>query len=175
MAQPSRDRNGEGSYDWGMNHQKTRSANGVEVAAWRDSMTRQRREGEANGSEGQRPARASRTGSSWTEFVRLAHQVVVAFAGVGIINRAEPRACGHSRGPRRPDSEPGTERTAGAASNASRQRRRKGAASNGWCFQPYRGKLAVRDDERGVGETSARPGGHLPRCSKEPIHRKPLV
>jgi len=112
-------------------------------------MTKQRREGEANRPQGQRPTRASRRSSSWAEFVRLAHQAVVAFGGAGTTNRAEPRACGHSRSPRRLDSEPGTERTAGAASNASRQRLRKGAASNGWCFQPYRGKLAVRDDERG--------------------------
>ena len=82
-------------------------------------MTKQRREGEANGPQGQRPIRASRTGSSWAEFVRLAHQAVVAFAGAGIINRAEPRACGHSRGPRRPDSELGTERVARAASNGA--------------------------------------------------------
>jgi hypothetical protein len=72
-------------------------------------MTKQRREGEASGPPGQRPARASRTSSSWAEFVRLAHQAVVAFGGAGTINHAEPRACGHSRGPRRPDSEPGTE------------------------------------------------------------------
>jgi hypothetical protein len=32
-----------------------------------------------------------------TEHVRLAHQAVVAIAGVGMINRAEPRACGCSR------------------------------------------------------------------------------
>ena len=64
-------------------------------------MTKQRREGEANG-----PARA-KTGKnklrkpSWTEFVRLAHQAVVAVAGADMINRAEPRACGHSRRSRR--------------------------------------------------------------------------
>jgi len=82
-------------------------------------MTEQRREGEANGPQGQRPTRASRTSPSWTEFAKLAHQAVVAFAGAGIINRAEPRACGHSRGPRRLDSEPGTERTARTASNGA--------------------------------------------------------
>ena len=60
-------------------------------------MTKQRREGEANGPQGQRPARASRRGPSWTEFVRLADQAVVAIAGAGMINRAEPRACGYSR------------------------------------------------------------------------------
>ena len=84
-----------------------------------DSMTKQRREGEAN-----RPTRA-KTGQrklikpSWTEFVRLADQAVVAIAGAGMINRAEPRACGHSRGSRRLDTEPETERTAGPASNAA--------------------------------------------------------
>ncbi len=35
---------------------------------------------------------ASRTGPSWTKFVRPAHQALVAFAGAGIINRAEPFA-----------------------------------------------------------------------------------
>ena len=65
---------------------------------------RQRREGEAN-----RPTRA-KTGQrklikpSWTEFVRLADQAVVAFAGADMINRAEPRACGYSRRSRRLDT-----------------------------------------------------------------------
>jgi hypothetical protein len=69
-----------------------------------DSMTKQRREGEAN-----RPQRA-KTGQrklikpSWTEFVRLADQAVVAFAGADMINRAEPRACGYSRRSRRLDT-----------------------------------------------------------------------
>ena len=57
-----------------------------------DSMTKQRREGEAN-----RPTRAktAKTGQrklikpSWTEFVRLADQAVVAFAGADMINREE--------------------------------------------------------------------------------------
>src|SRR5664279_4914837 len=82
-------------------------------------MTKQRREGEADGPQGQRPARVSRRGPSWTEFVRLADQAVVAFAGTDMINHAEPRACGHSRGSRRLDTEPETERTAGSASNAA--------------------------------------------------------
>ena len=51
----------------------------------------QRREGEANGPQGQRPARVSRGGPSWTEFVRLADQAVVAIAGADMINRADPR------------------------------------------------------------------------------------
>ncbi len=55
-----------------------------------DSMTKQRRESEANGPRGQRPARVSRGGPSWTEFFRLAHQAIVAIAGAGMINRAEP-------------------------------------------------------------------------------------
>jgi len=98
-------------------------------------MTKQRREGEASSPQGQRPTRASRRGTSWAELARLAHQAVVAFAGAGIINRAEPRACGHRRGPRRPDSEPGTERTARAASNGAdnglgRARPRMAGASN---------------------------------------------
>jgi hypothetical protein len=69
-----------------------------------DSMTKQRREGEAN-----RPTRA-KTGQrklikpSWTEFVRLADQAVVALAGADMINRAEPRACGCSRRSRRLDT-----------------------------------------------------------------------
>ncbi len=79
------------------------SADGVGVAACRDSMTKQRREGEASG-----PIRA-KTGQSklrkpnWTEFVRLADQAVVAFAGADMINRAEPRAGGRTRGSRRLD------------------------------------------------------------------------
>src|SRR5664279_3341581 len=52
-------------------------------------MTKQRREGEADGPQGQRPARVSRRGPSWTEFVRLAHQAVVAFAGAEMINREQ--------------------------------------------------------------------------------------
>ena len=66
-------------------------------------MTKQRREGEAN-----RPTRA-KTGQrklikpSWTEFVRLADQAVVALAGADMINRAERRACGCSRRSRRLD------------------------------------------------------------------------
>jgi hypothetical protein len=80
---------------------------------------RHRRESEANGPQGQRPARVSRGGPSWTEFVRLADQAVVAIAGTDMINRAEPRACGHSRGSRRLDPEPETEWTAGPASNAA--------------------------------------------------------
>jgi hypothetical protein len=121
----------------------------------------QRREGEANGPQGQRPARVSRRGPSWTEFVRLAHQAEVALAGTGMINRAEPRACGYSRGSRRLDTEPETERTAGSASNAAVGgcgRAQDGEAG----FQPYWGKPlpapegdrarqagAVRNDKRG--------------------------
>jgi hypothetical protein len=112
-------------------------------------MTKQRREGEANGPPGQRPTRASRAGPSWAEFVRLAHQAVVAFGGAGTTNRAGPRACGHRRGPRRLDSEPGTERTAGAASNGAGDGHGRARHPLGCCFQPNRGKLAVRDDERG--------------------------
>ena len=82
-------------------------------------MTKQRREGEANGPPGQRPTRASRAGPSWAEFVRLAHQAVVAIGGAGTTNRAEPRAGGHRRGPRRLDPEPRAERTARTASNGA--------------------------------------------------------
>ena len=38
-----------------------------------------------------------------TEFVRLAHQAVVALGSADMINRAELRACGHSRSSRRLD------------------------------------------------------------------------
>jgi len=100
-------------------------------------MPKQRREGEANGPRGQRPPGASRAGSSWTEFVRPAHQTVVAFAGAGIINRAEPRACGHSREPIYLDSEPDTERNAGSASNAAGDDCGR-ARSDKAGFQPYR-------------------------------------
>jgi hypothetical protein len=100
---------------------------------------------------GQRPPRASRTGPSWTEFVRPAHQAVVAIGGAGIINRAEPRACGHSRKPIHLDSEPDTERDAGSASNAAEDGCGR-ARSDKAGFQPYRGKLAVRDEQRGRGK-----------------------
>ena len=93
-----------------------------------NSMTQQRREGEANGPPGQRPARVSRGGPSWTEFVRPAHQAVVAFAGADMINRAEPRACGRSRGSRRLDTEPGTKEPQALCQTQS-ERLRKGA---GW-------------------------------------------
>ena len=114
-------------------------------------MPKQRREGEANGPRGQRPPGASQAGPSWTEFVRPAHQAVVAFAGAGIINRAEPRACGHSREPIYLDSEPDTERNAGSASNAAGDGCGR-ARSDKAGFQPYRGKLAVRDEQRGWGK-----------------------
>jgi hypothetical protein len=112
------------------------------------SMTKQRRESEANGPEGQRPARVSRGGPSWTEFVRLAHQAVVAFAGTDMINRVEPRACGHSRGSRRLDTEPETERIADPASNATGDGCGR-AQDDQAGFQPYWGKPAVRNDKRG--------------------------
>ena len=111
-------------------------------------MTKQRREGEANGPQGQRPVRVSRGGPSWTEFVRLADQAVVAIAGTGMINRADPRACGYSREPIHLDFEPDTERNAGSASNAAGDGGGR-ARSDEAGFQPYRGKLAVRNDERG--------------------------
>ena len=111
-------------------------------------MTKQRREGEADGPQGQRPARVSRRGPSWTEFVRLADQAVVAFGGAGMINRAEPRACGHSRGSRRLDTEPETERTAGPASNAAGDGCGR-AQDDQAGFQPYWGKPAVRNEQRG--------------------------
>ena len=109
---------------------------------------RQRREGEANGPQGQRPARVSRGGPSWTEFVRLADQAVVAIAGAGMINRAEPRACGYSRGSRRLDPEPETDRTAGPALNEAGNGfgRTQGDEAG---FQPNWGKPAVRNEPRG--------------------------
>ena len=152
LEQPIRDRNGEGSHDRGMSHQKNSvSQRGRGRGMHVNSMPKQRREGEANRPPGQRPPRVSRTGPSWTEFVRPAHQAVVAFAGAGMINRAEPRACGYSREPIHLDSEPDTERNAGFASNA---------AGDGWGRarsdqagrQPYRGKLAVRNGKRGWGK-----------------------
>src|SRR5664279_4337790 len=102
-------------------------------------MPKQRREGEANGPQGQKPARVSLGGPSSTEFVRLADQAAVAIAGAGMISRAEPRACGYSRGPRRLDSEPETERTACPALNAAGDgcgRAQEGQAG----FQPYWGE-----------------------------------
>jgi hypothetical protein len=113
-----------------------------------NSVAKQRRESEASGPRGQRPSRVSRIGPSWTEFVRLAHQAVVAIAGADMINRAEPRACGCSRGSRHLDTVPGTKE-----SQTLRQTR-PGPASEGrrvarLRFQPYWGKPAVRNDKRG--------------------------
>ena len=68
------------------------------------SKSKQRREGEANGPQWQRPVRVSRRGPSWTEFVRPADQAVVANGGADMINRAERRACGYSRPSRRLDN-----------------------------------------------------------------------
>jgi hypothetical protein len=48
-------------------------------------MTKQRREGEANSPQGQRPARVCRGGPSWTEFVRLADQAVVALVSADLM------------------------------------------------------------------------------------------
>jgi hypothetical protein len=121
----------------------------------------QRREGETNGPQGQRPARVSRRSPTWTEFVRLADRAVVARAGTGMINRAEPRACGYSRGSRRLDTEPETEITAGSASKAAVVGCGR-AQDDQAGFQPYWGKPlpapggerarqagAVRNDKRG--------------------------
>src|ERR1017187_9232415 len=110
--------------------------------------SRQRREGETDSPRGQRPPGASRPGPSWTEFVRPAHQAVVAFAGAGIINRAEPRACGHSSEPIYLNSEPDTERNVGSAPNAAGNGCGR-ARSDKAGFQPYWGKPAVRNEQRG--------------------------
>jgi hypothetical protein len=135
---------------------------------------RQRREGEADGPQGQRPARVSRGGPNRTEFVRPAHQAVVAIAGADMINRAEPRACGHSREPRLLDPEPGMERNAGSASNAAGN-----GCGRAWSdeagFQPYWGKPAVRHDQRGWRKRSGWPDDLLPRRSKGQIPWKPLA
>ena len=99
---------------------------------------------------GETPAGASsaRTGPSWTEFVRPAHQAVGAFAGADMINRAEPRACGHSREPIPLDSEPEVERNAVSASNAAGDGGGR-ARSDQTGFQPSWGKPAGRKDKRG--------------------------
>ena len=108
------------------------------------------------------------------EFVRPAHQAVVAFAGAGMINRAEPRACGHSREPIHLDPDPDTERNAGTASNAAGSGCGR-ARSDEAGFQPYWGKPAVRHDPRGWRKRSGWPDDLLPRRSKEQIHWKPLA
>ena len=112
-----------------------------------DSMTKQRREGEANGplraKTGQRKLRKP----SWTEFVRLADQAVVAIAGADMINRAEPRACGYSRGPRGPETSRAVKRMhARAASNGAGNGLGRGTADKGWGFQPNRGRPAIRNE-----------------------------
>jgi hypothetical protein len=68
-----------------------------------------------------------------------------------MINRAEPRACGHSRGPIPLDSEPEAERNAGFASNAAGDGCGR-APSDQAGRQPYRGELAVRNGKRGRGK-----------------------
>jgi len=115
-----------------------------------NSMAKKRREGEANSPRGQRPARASRAGPSWSEFVRLAHQAVVAIGGAGMINRAEPRACGSSREPRCLDSEPDTKGTQ-ARGQTSPETAAEGHRATRLGLQPYWGKPAVRDETRGWG------------------------
>jgi len=116
-----------------------------------NSMAKKRREGEANGPRGQRPSGASRRGPSWTEFVRLAHQAVVAIAGAGMINRAEPRACGSSREPIGRDTEPGPKGTQ-ARCQTWPETAAEGHRATRLGLQPYWGKLAVRDEKRGWGK-----------------------
>ena len=116
-----------------------------------NSMAKKRREGEANGPRGQRPPRASRTGPSWTEFDRPAHQAVVAIAGAGMINRAEPRACGSSREPIGLDSEPGPKGTQ-ARCQTWPETAAEGHRATRLDLQPYWGKLTVRDETRGWGK-----------------------
>ena len=86
---------------------------------------------------------------NWKEFVRLAHQAVVAIVGTGITNGAEPRACGLRRVSRSPDIEPGQERNAGAASNEAGKGFGRAPPPECGSFQPDWGKLTVRDDKRG--------------------------
>ncbi len=122
----------------------------------------QRREGEANGPPGQRPAGVSRRGPRWTELVRPAHQAVVAFAGADMINRAEPRACGHSREPIHLNSEPDTERNAGFASNAAGDGCER-ARSDEAGFQPVQ-EIGPSSLEGGV-RLIPHPYPYLWRCS----------
>src|SRR6266436_1264986 len=137
----------EGSHGRWMNHQKkpdSRRGRGSGMDAKR--RTRQRREGETN-----RPTRA-KTGQckqikpSWTEFVRLADQAVVAIAGTDMINRAEPRACGCSRRSRRLDKKwPETgERQLRHQTQPGRGCGRAPEDKAG--FQPYWGKPTVRNE-----------------------------
>jgi hypothetical protein len=106
----------------------------------------QRRESEANGPQGQRPTGVSRGGPSWTEFVTLADQAVVAFAGAWMTNRAERRACGYSREPRRLDAGLGTKGTqAPRQTQSGRVAEGRGATR----LASSRGKLTVRHDNRG--------------------------
>ena len=111
-------------------------------------MTKQSREDEVKGPPGQRPARATLRGRSWTELVRLAREAVVAVAGTDMINRAEPRACGYNRGSRRLDSKPGMERTVCPASNAAGDGCGR-AQDDPAGFQPDGGKPAVRNEQVG--------------------------
>src|SRR5438552_17344490 len=99
---------------------------------------------------------------SWQESVRLAHQAVVAFAGAGMINRAEPRACGCSRqlnghGCKVIASEtrlltPGQMRVAGRALNDGQTSWDGRTVGIRLHFQPCRGKPAARNEWRGLGK-----------------------
>jgi hypothetical protein len=54
------------SHGRGINHQENWARRRVEVSAWTHRMTKQRREGEANDPQGQRPPRGSREDRSHT-------------------------------------------------------------------------------------------------------------
>jgi hypothetical protein len=147
-----------------------------------DSMTKQRREGETNG-----PARAKTVQSklnkpSWTEFVRLAHQAVVAFVGAGMINRAEPRACGcglrlNGHGDKVMASETGIRtpeqmRVTGRELNGCQTSADERSPGRRLHFQPCWGKPAARNEWRGWRKRNGWFDDRLPRGPKGRIHWK---
>ena len=150
-----------------------------------DSMTRQRWEGEMNG-----PARA-KTGQSklhrpsWTEFIRLAQQAGVAFAGAAMTNRAEPRACGcgrrwNGRGNKVMALEtgiktPGPMRVTGKELNGCQTSADERSLGRRLHFQPCWGKPAARNEWRGWRKRNEWPADRLPRSPKERIHWKSVA
>jgi hypothetical protein len=127
---------------------RTRSTNGIEVAACTESMTKQRREGEANGPQGQRPARAS-------EEPKLAGVRQTGASGRSSDCRHWDNKRCRAKGLWAP---PCFEKSGHRAGSGKKCRGgvkrgwkglRKGAVPECGSFQPDWGKLTVRDDKRG--------------------------
>ena len=64
-----------------------------------NNVTKQRTESEASRPQGQGPSRVSRTDPSWTEFVAVAHQAVVAITErtTGVASNEAAEDCGSDK------------------------------------------------------------------------------